>query len=272
MKPTVENAKLLATLIGITEKQNSKAKFDLYEQIYSALQKDINNQNGVQYLNIEGIEKPIPIKVFRGDKGIRGPQGPAGPIGIRGETGPAGPQGERGEIGPVGPRGLQGERGPQGEQGIQGFAGKDGKDADIAPVEKKFQELYDDFVRRISAQVTRMAYARGDMGGGGSGEVNLHKMDDVDYASLKNATNGQTLVYNATTGKWQANTVSSSGASIATIATAELGNLTEDDIVVIGVTGDTVTSNTVGVLTSALNNALARIEDLEARLTAAGIA
>ena len=37
------------------------------------------------------------------------------------------------------------------------------------------------------------------------------------------------------------------------------------------VTGGVVTSNTVAVLTSALNNALARITDLENRLTSAGI-
>jgi hypothetical protein len=110
----------------------------------------------------------------------------------------------------------------------------------------------------------------------GSGEVKLHKLDDVDYASLKNATNGQVLIYNSSTKKWAAGTVSgssggTSNGGISTVTTSSLGTLTENDIVVTGVTGGVVQSNTVSVLTSALNNALARIADLEFRLAAAHI-
>ena len=106
----------------------------------------------------------------------------------------------------------------------------------------------------------------------GSGEVLLHRLDDVDYASLTNASDGQALIFNSQTKKWQAGTISANGtATIATVATGVLGDLTENDIVVVGVTGGVVTSNTVGVLTSALNNALARIANLEARLVSAGI-
>jgi len=41
-------------------------------------------------------------------------------------------------------------------------------------------------------------------GAGGGGEVNLKKLDDVDYTSLKSAVDGQVLTFNADTGKWQA--------------------------------------------------------------------
>ena len=84
MKATVENAKLLAILLAVIQKENSKAKDSLYEQLYAALQEDIDSQSGVKLLQIEGIEDPIPIQVFRGDKGDIGPQGKRGLIGEQG--------------------------------------------------------------------------------------------------------------------------------------------------------------------------------------------
>jgi hypothetical protein len=53
----------------------------------------------------------------------------------------------------------------------------------------------------------------------GSGEVLLHRLDDVDYNSVKTPSNGQALVYNSTLGKWQANTVSGSGSISNTFTT-----------------------------------------------------
>jgi len=61
MKPTLENAKLLATLLGIVNKQNSKIKDDLFEQLYKAVQKDINDQTGIQY-HIQTYEKSFTMK------------------------------------------------------------------------------------------------------------------------------------------------------------------------------------------------------------------
>ena len=124
----------------------------------------------------------------------------------------------------------------------------------------------------LDKRISRIAFASAITRSPGSGEVLLHRLDDVDYASLTNAANGQVLIFNSQTKKWQAGTVTANGsASIVTVGTAELGNLNENDIVVTSVTGGVVTSNTVAVLTSALNNALARITDLENRLTSAGI-
>lgn len=161
MKPTVENAKLLATLLGIVQSENKKVRDDLYEQIYSALQQDItnpSNETKIKYLVVEGIETPIPIQVFRGDKGehgISGKDGRDGKDGVDGRdgkdgrdgaTGPKGDPGERGEQGIQGERGIQGEQGiqgvqgEQGLQGIQGVAGKDGengKDGAIGPAGEK---------------------------------------------------------------------------------------------------------------------------------------
>jgi hypothetical protein len=100
----------------------------------------------------------------------------------------------------------------------------------------------------------------------GSGEVNLHKLDDVDYSSLKTAANGQVLIYNSSTRKWQAGTVTGTGAgsnTIATVATAQFGNLDENDTVVIGVTGGVITSNTVGTLLTLISDLQARVAALE---------
>ena len=204
MKATVENAKLLATLLAVIQKENSKAKDSLYEQLYAALQEDIDSQSGVKLLQIEGIEDPIPIQVFRGDKGDIGPQGKRGLIGEQGERGEQGIQGVKGpqgDPGRIGPQGLQGDKGDQGEKGDKGDAGRDGQDFDSSQLEKKFTELYDNFVRQISAQVTRMAYARGgmDMSGGG-GEVRLEFLDDVNRNSAKQ--DGHFLKWDSASGKW----------------------------------------------------------------------
>jgi pyridoxal/pyridoxine/pyridoxamine kinase len=204
MKATVENAKLLATLLAVIQKENSKAKDSLYEQLYAALQEDIDSQSGVKLLQIEGIEDPVPIQVFRGDKGDIGPQGKRGLIGEqgeRGEQGIQGVQGPQGDPGRIGPQGLQGDKGDQGEKGDKGDAGRDGQDFDSSQLEKKFTELYDNFVRQISAQVTRMAYARGgmDMSGGG-GEVRLEFLDDVNRNSAKQ--DGHFLKWDSASGKW----------------------------------------------------------------------
>ena len=204
MKATVENAKLLAILLAVIQKENSKAKDSLYEQLYAALQEDIDSQSGVKLLQIEGIEDPIPIQVFRGDKGDVGPQGKRGLIGEQGERGKQGiqgVQGPQGDPGRIGPQGLQGDKGDQGEKGDKGDAGRDGQDFDSSQLEKKFTELYDNFVRQISAQVTRMAYARGgmDMSGGG-GEVRLEFLDDVNRNSAKQ--DGHFLKWDSASGKW----------------------------------------------------------------------
>ena len=207
MQPTIENAKLLVTLLAVIKKENSNLKDKLLEELYSTLQKDIQNQTGVKYLQVEDIENPIPVQVFHGERGLQGARGPAGPRGIQGIQGETGKTGDIGPRGVQGVRGLTGERGESGERGEQGLPGKDGKDADIKPVEERFQKLYDEFISQISSQITRMALARGNSGvqvSAGSGEVLLKFLDDVDYQSISTAQDEYVLTYNASTKKWEA--------------------------------------------------------------------
>jgi len=252
MKATVENAKLLATLLAVIQKENSAAKDKLYEQLYASLQESIEQEieesSGIRLLEVDGLDEPVPVRVFRGEQGEQGligeqgeigpagPQGDAGPqgerglvglqgergfVGIQGDTGPQGEQGkqgiqgrkgDRGAVGPAGPQGIEGPRGAvgptglqglQGETGPQGEKGRDGQDFESADLEKKFTKLYDEFVAKISSQMTRMAYARGGMdmsSGGGSGEVRLEFLDDVNRDSAKR--DGYYLRWDSTSGKW----------------------------------------------------------------------
>ena len=221
-------------------------------------------------------EQGVPGK--RGERGYRGERGPQGIDGARGADGRNGQNGKdgldgvkgddgiRGPIGPAGPIGPIGIKGEKGDPGLQGPAGPIGPLANISHLEKRV----DQFIERAENRISRIAFsaAMGINSSPGSGEVNLHKLDDVDYASLKSASNGQALVYNSSTGKWQAGTVSSgSGNSAPVIVTKSiLGDLDETDLVVVNVTG--ATSNTISVLTTALNNALSQISALEARIIA----
>ena len=130
-----------------------------------------------------------------GRNGLDGKDGLQGPKGERGVAGVAGPKGEKGDIGP------QGERGDKGEKGDKGDAGKD---ADIKPVEEKFEKFISNIQKDISAFKTKVNAAVIKAGGDafkatGSGEVNLRYLDDVDRDSIQN---GYVLSYNEVTGKF----------------------------------------------------------------------
>ena len=140
-----------------------------------------------------------------GKNGEAGKIGPAGPAGAEGIQGEQGDKGERGRDGQQGIQGSVGSRGEIGPQGIQGVAGKDGKDGDIKPVEEKFQKFIDNVQRDVNAFKTKVnavvIKATGLHGGsGGSGEVNLRYLDDIDRDSI---TNGYVLSYDASTSKFK---------------------------------------------------------------------
>jgi hypothetical protein len=149
-----------------------------------------------------GIQGPIGP---RGLLGEQGPVGPQGPIGIQGDKGEKGDQGEQGIAGPqgiqglqgvIGPRGEKGERGPTGLQGPQGPSGKDGTSVDLKPLKDELQTDLQAFKDNISASVSRKNLA----GSGGSGEVRLEFLDDVDRTTAK--VDGKFLKFEASSGKF----------------------------------------------------------------------
>lgn len=177
----------------------------------------------------------------KGDKGDRGESGPMGPVGPRGEAGQRGEsgerglQGEQGEVGPQGPQGLQGPKGEPGERGIPGIQGPQGekgdkgdkgdsgpqgekgdkgdpgKDADFSAIQQevnKFKDVLQKDVTDYKVKINQ-AISKGFGGGsGGSGEVNLRYLDDVD---TKNLANNRYLRYNAANNKFEFATVSTGG-------------------------------------------------------------
>ena len=161
----------------------------------------------------------------RGQRGERGEQGPSGVDGTNGRDGRNGAKGATGETGPQGvpgrdgkngkngkdgTQGLKGDKGDKGDSGEKGEKGDPGSDANTKELEKKLNEFSDQVDKRIS-KVAFNVVAKG--GPAGSGEVLLHRLDDVDYASVKNPSNGQSLVWNSSTSKWKA----SSDVSVGTL-------------------------------------------------------
>ena len=99
----VDQAKLLAALLGVLKKENSKTKKALGEELSQELQKLIDDQSGTQYLQIDELEQPVPVQVFRGEKGDKGHKGTKGLKGNKGD------KGSRGLSGPEGPQGVPGQ-------------------------------------------------------------------------------------------------------------------------------------------------------------------
>ncbi len=161
-----------------------------------------------------GEQGPQGISGERGEPGERGEQGPSGIDGTNGRDGRDGAKGETGERGPQGVPGRDGKDGkdgavgPQGPKGDKGDKGDPGSDADVTKLEKKLEQFTQDIDRRVS----KIAFNAATGGGSsGSGEVLLHRLDDVDYNTVKAPSDGQALVWSASLGKWQANTVSGGG-------------------------------------------------------------
>jgi hypothetical protein len=156
-----------------------------------------------------------------GPVGPRGPQGERGERGLQGEqgaVGPQGPKGERGEQGLAGKPGLKGDKGDRGEkgdpgpQGEKGEKGDPGKDADFTAIQEevnKFKEVLQKDVSDYKVRVNQ-TIAKGFGGGsGGSGEVNLRYLDDVDTTNL---ADNRYLKYSSANNRFEFAAVSVGGA------------------------------------------------------------
>jgi hypothetical protein len=110
------------------------------------------------------------------------------------------------------------------------------------PVEKNFNDVQKKL--KFLEQAIRKIAATGP----GSGEVELKRLDDVNYTSVLNATDGQALVYNSANALWEATTLSGSGGpETDTLNTVtNRGNVTTN-----GITVNNANVNWLGVNTSA---------------------
>lgn len=161
----------------------------------------------------------------QGEKGDAGPQGadsdvpgPVGPMGPPGPPGPRGLQGDKGDQGETGFEGLQGEAGKNGEAGAKGDKGdpgKDGTEIKAEDVRKKLESLkkgerfsYNklDDLPDIPAIVRGITSGRGPSGSGSPVSSKDYALSELTDVNIAGATNGQVLIYDATTGKWIAGT------------------------------------------------------------------
>lgn len=143
------------------------------------------------------------IRVKKGEKGDKGDKGDIGFRGEKGEKGDKGDKGDKGEPGNDGEDGKDGKDGKQGIQGVKGEAGKDGKDGKNGKKGDKGEPGLN-----------------GLSGGGGIHEIK--HATDVDY-SPRTATNGQALVWNSETKKWEPGTVAG-GSGSGIVETIVAGN------------------------------------------------
>jgi len=195
--------------------------------------KGANGKNGS-----DGIDGKQGSRGQKGDTGPRGEKGETGAVGAQGVAGAQGEGGIRGQDGVKGDKGDRGDVGPKGERGEQGEKGSDGLAADITPIKKEFEQYREQLDRRVS----RIAYSAAMGGGGwsspGSGEVKLHKLDDVDYFTAKTPSQGQVLTWSASLNKWQAaNSAGGGGGAPVSITKMQLGNLDENTYIVTDITG-----------------------------------
>jgi len=123
----VDQAKLLAALLGVLQKQNTKLKKQLTEELLKELHSQIEE---TVIMGPPGAQGEMGPRGEKGDTGIQGFQGIPGERGPIGEQGPQGKTGPQGEQGLQGEQGVRGEQGPQGEQGVQGVAGVKGDKGD----------------------------------------------------------------------------------------------------------------------------------------------
>lgn len=114
----------------------------------------------------------------------------------------------KGEQGIQGEQGPQGEEGPQGIQGIQGIQGETGADgfSPIATVSKTGNVAT---ITITDAEGTTTAEVYD-----GSGASSVSQLTDVDLTDL---TNGQGLLYNSTTQKWENANIQGGGGDITDV-------------------------------------------------------
>jgi len=146
MKQSIENAKLLSTILAVIKKQGIDIKEELTEEILASIETVtgpqgekgdrgepglIGEQGPIGPQGPQGIQGELGEKGDKGDKGNSGEPGPVGQQGPQGEKGDTGPKGEKGSPGIRGPQGFKGERGEQGERGDSGPQGLKGEQGPI---------------------------------------------------------------------------------------------------------------------------------------------
>ena len=144
----------------------------------------------------------------------------------------------KGPRGPKGDKGNPGEKGDPGEKGEPGFAGKDGQDGKdgedgmqgpIGPMPKhEIKGLMFRFETNTGEWGKWITVPTGGGGGGGTAKLRKYESELVDIGSkwtISTATDGQKLVFDGTTNKWQNESFASVFASETEPSNPRTGDL-----------------------------------------------
>lgn len=154
---------------------------------------------GVDYLTEEDIKEIVEIV-----KGLvkDGEKGETGPRGVRGEKGETGPQGIPGK------NGVDGET-PNIDKAIKEALSKIPKAEviDTKVIIEKALEAFNESYKKDSLKLTALEKRLIRLGGGGASFFT-----QLQDGNINNPTNGQVLVYNSTTLKWENGTAGGGGS------------------------------------------------------------
>jgi phage-related tail fiber protein len=108
-----------------------------------------------------------------------------------------------GAVGPVGPQGIQGIQGPTGPQGSTGVAGPAGPAGSGSSI-----NVRDENVILTSGPFTELNFTGGlvtaSNGGSGKADINISgPMSALTDTNITAPTDGQLLIFNGTSGKWE---------------------------------------------------------------------
>ena len=140
------------------------------------------------------------LKGDKGDPGLKGDKGDPGLKGDKGEPGQDGDKGDPGLKGDKGDPGLKGDRGDKGDPGLKGDKGdkgdkgEPGKDGETPSIEHH--------IKTFNGWRENVNKSLASLGGGGS--YNIMDMSNVQYKATKQLNDGDVLVFNGTTRKYEA--------------------------------------------------------------------
>lgn len=206
------------------ELEEQEVLYNLLQRVETIDEEPVIPEKGVDYFTEDDVQEIIDT--------IRG----IIKDGVDGEKGEKGDKGDLGEPGAVGPQGIQGVPGKNGMDGKTPNIDKALKDAfsklpknepvDTNAIVKQaleaFQEKYKDDSLKLTALEKRLIR----LGGGGASF--LSQLQDV---LLSSPSNGETIIYNETTQKWE-NGPGGAGGSQDLQEVTDIGSITTNTITI----------------------------------------
>ena len=214
--------KLVVTKKAYSPVTNSVVWFAL-DEIGQEVQLDGTETKSPQNAKMEQINPFQGVSMIKGEKGD---QGDRGPIGLKGRDGLDGKDGKDGLNGQDGKDGLDGKDGVDGEDGKDGKDGLNGLSAFEIAKEKGFKGTKAEWLKSLKGDPGKDGKDGKDGLPGRDGGGGIHEIKHATDVKVTTPTNGQALVWNDNSKKWENGSVSGSGVVETIVAGA---NITVDD-------------------------------------------